>query len=79
MKTLINLERLKTKLANDFNVTIKDILAFLQRVVFNKEIGDLSQKEVNIVIKKTDSQLKTLFGAFITNLKTDWRDRKSVV
>ena len=73
MKTLINLERLKTKLANDFNVTIKDILAFLQRVVFNKEIGDLSQKEVNIVIKKTDSQLKTLFGAFITNLKTDWR------
>lgn len=73
MKTLINLERLKTQLANDFNVTIKDILAFLQRVVFNKEIGDLSQKEVNIVIKKTDSQLKTLFGAFITNLKTDWR------
>ena len=73
MKNLINLERLKTQLANDFNVTIKDILAFLQRVVFNKEIGDLSQKEVNIVIKKTDSQLKTLFGAFITNLKTDWR------
>lgn len=73
MKKLINLERLKAKLANDFNITIKDILAFLQRVVFNKEIGDLSQKEVNIVIKKTDSQLKTLFGAFITNLKTDWR------
>lgn len=73
MKKLINLERLKAKLANDFNVTIKDILAFLQKVVFNKEIGDLSQKEVNIVIKKTDSQLKTLFGAFITNLKTDWR------
>lgn len=73
MKKLINLERLKAKLVNDFNITIKDILAFLQRVVFNKEIGDLSQKEVNIVIKKTDSELKTLFGAFITNLKTDWR------
>jgi len=73
MKKLINLERLKAKLVNDFNVIIKDILAFLQRVVFNKEIGDLSQKEVNIVIKKTDSQLKTLFGEFITNLKTDWR------
>ena len=73
MKKLINLERLKAKLANDFNITIKDILAFLQRVVFNKELSDLSQKEVNIVIKKTDSQLKTLFGAFITNLKTDWR------
>lgn len=73
MKNLINLERLKAKLANDFNITIKDILAFLQRVVFNKELSDLSQKEVNIVIKKTDSQLTTLFGAFITNLKTDWR------
>lgn len=73
MKKLINLERLKAKLVNDFNITIKDILAFLQKVVFNKEIGDLSQKEVNIVIKKTDSELKTLFGAFITNLKTDWR------
>ena len=73
MKKLINLERLKAKLVNDFNITIKDILAFLQRVVFNKEIGDLSQKEVNIVIKKTNSELKTLFGAFITNLKTDWR------
>ena len=73
MKKLINLERLKVKLANDFNITIKDILAFLQRVVFNKEIGDLSQKEVNIVIKKTDSELKTLFGAFITNLKSNWR------
>lgn len=72
MKKLINLERLKAKLVNDFNITIKDILAFLQKAVFNKEIGDLSQKEVNIVIKKTDSQLKTLFGAFITNLKTDW-------
>lgn len=73
MKKLINLERLKAKLANDFKISIEEILAFLQRVVFNKEIGDLSQKEVNIVIKKTDSQLKTLFGAFITNLKTDWR------
>lgn len=37
MKTLINLERLKTQLANDFKISIEEILAFLQRVVFNEK------------------------------------------
>ena len=45
MKTLINLERLKTKLANDFNVTIKDILAFLQRVVLIKRLAIYRKKK----------------------------------
>lgn len=74
MKTLINLERLKTQLANDFNVTIKDILAFLQRAVFNQELSDLSQKQVKVLIRRTDSKLATIFGAFAYNLKSSWQE-----
>ena len=74
MKNLINLERLKTQLANDFNVTIKDILAFLQRAVFNQELSDLSQKQVKVLIRRTDSKLATIFGAFAYNLKSSWQE-----
>ncbi|MCG7412572.1 hypothetical protein MHK07_08705, partial [Moraxella nonliquefaciens] len=74
MKKLINLERLKAKLANDFNITIKDILAFLQRVVFNKELSDLSQKQIRVIIRRTNNQLTTIFGAFVGNLKSNWQE-----
>ena len=73
MKKLINLERLKVKLANDFNVTVKAIDKYLQTHVFNHEISELSQKEINQVIKETDLGLKGIFGVFVANLKSDWR------
>nr|DAT44756.1 MAG TPA: minor capsid protein [Caudoviricetes sp.] len=74
MKTLINLERLKTQLANDFKISIEEILAFLQRVVFNEELSDLSQKQIRVIIRRTNDQLTTIFGAFVGNLKSNWQE-----
>lgn len=73
MKKLVNLERLKVKLANDFNITVKAIDKYLQTHVFNHEISELSQKEINQVVKETDLGLKGIFGVFVANLKSDWR------
>lgn len=74
MKTLINLERLKTQLANDFKISTQEILAFLQRVVFNEELSDLSQKQIRVIIRRTNDQLTTIFGAFVGNLKSNWQE-----
>lgn len=74
MKNLINLERLKVKLANDFKISTQEIWSFLQSSVFNKELSDLSQKQVRVLIRHTNDQSVTIFGAFVGNLKTNWQE-----
>lgn len=73
MKTLINLERLKAKLANDFGVTIKAIDAYLQKVVFNQEVKELNQREIRQILSNADGEIKGLFRVYIQGLKDNWR------
>ena len=73
MKNLINLERLKQSLINDFSKTLKLVDDYLQKAIFNREIKSLSQREIKQVLRSADKELQSLFTAYADGLKTNWR------
>lgn len=73
MKRLINLERLKTKLANDFGETLKAVDAYLQKAVFNVEISELNHREIKQVLTNADGEIKGLLAVYGNGLKDNWR------
>lgn len=73
MKRLINLERLKQSLANDFGKTLKLVDEYLQKAVFNREVKSLNNREIKQLTTNADKELQGLFGAYMDGLKGNWR------
>lgn len=73
MKRLINLERLKQSLANDFGKTLKLVDEYLQKAVFNREVKSLNAREIKQLTTNADKELQGLFGAYTDGLKSNWR------
>lgn len=73
MKTLINLERLKQSLADQFANTLKSVDEYLQKAVFNREVKSLNSREIKQLTTNADKQLQGLFGAYTDGLKSNWR------
>lgn len=73
MKRLINLERLKQSLVNDFGKTLKSVDEYLQKVVFNREVKSLNAREIKQLTTNADKELQGLFGAYADGLKSNWR------
>lgn len=73
MKRLINLERLKQSLVNDFGKTLKSIDEYLQKAVFNREVKSLNAREIKQLTTNADKELQGLFGAYRDGLKSNWR------
>ncbi|MCL1623826.1 phage head morphogenesis protein [Moraxella sp. Tifton1] len=73
MKRLINLERLKQSLVNDFGKTLKSVDEYLQKAVFNREVKSLNAREIKQLTTNADKELQGLFGAYRDGLKSNWR------
>lgn len=73
MKNLINLERFKQSLINDFCKTLKSVDDYLQKAVFNREVKSLSNREIKQILTNADKELQSLFTAYMDGLKTNWR------
>ncbi|MFB6349472.1 minor capsid protein [Moraxella sp. ZJ142] len=73
MKQLINLERLKSYLSVQFQLTVKQIDDFLQSVVFRREISELKHKEVDLLLKKSNQRIGALLIAYVGELKQNWQ------
>ncbi|WP_432481662.1 minor capsid protein [Moraxella sp. ZY200743] len=73
MKSLINLERLKTKLTDEFGITLKAVDNYLQKAVFNREVKELNHREIKQVLTNADKELQGLFKAYMDGLKSNWR------
>lgn len=73
MKNLINLERFKQSLINDFGKTLKAVDDYLQKAVFNREVKSLSNREIKQILTNADKELQSLFTAYMDGLKTNWR------
>ncbi|STZ55572.1 NAD+--asparagine ADP-ribosyltransferase [Moraxella lacunata] len=73
MKSLINLERLKTKLTDEFGITLKAVDAYLQKAIFNREVKSLNGREIKQLTTNADRELQGLFGAYVDGLKANWR------
>ncbi|STY93207.1 hypothetical protein [Moraxella bovis] len=73
MKRLINLERLKQSLVNDFGITLKAVDAYLQKAIFNREVKSLNAREIKQLTTNADKELQGLFGAYTDGLKSNWR------
>lgn len=73
MKRLINLERLKQSLVNDFGKTLKSVDEYLQKAVFNREVKSLNAREIKQLTTNADKELQGLFLAYMDGLKGNWR------
>lgn len=73
MKRLINLERLKQSLVNEFGITLKAVDAYLQKAIFNREVKSLNQREIKQLTTNADKELQGLFKAYMGGLKSNWR------
>lgn len=73
MKRLINLERLKQSLVNEFGITLKAVDAYLQKAIFNREVKSLNQREIKQLTTNADKELQGLFKAYMDGLKSNWR------
>lgn len=73
MKNLINLERFKQSLINDFGKTLKAVDDYLQKAIFNREVKSLNSREIKQILANADKELKGLFSAYMDGLKTNWR------
>ncbi|WII95981.1 minor capsid protein [Moraxella haemolytica] len=73
MKSLINLERLKTKLTDEFGIILKAVDAYLQKAIFNHEVKSLNAREIKQLTTNADRELQGLFGAYVDGLKANWR------
>lgn len=73
MKRLINLERLKQSLVNEFGATLKSIDEYLQKAIFNREVKSLNAREIKQLTTNADKELQGLFGAYTDGLKSNWR------
>lgn len=73
MKKLINLERFKTKLANDFGDTTKAINAYLQKAVFNQEVRSLNTRKLRQILGDADGKIQALLVLYTEQLKDNWR------
>lgn len=73
MKRLINLERLKQSLVNEFGITLKAVDAYLQKAIFNREVKSLNQREIKQLTINADKELQGLFKAYMGGLKSNWR------
>ncbi|WFF39283.1 minor capsid protein [Moraxella nasibovis] len=73
MKRLINLERLKQSLVNDFGKTLKSVDEYLQKAVFNREVKSLNNREIKQLTTNADKELQGLFTAYMDGLKANWR------
>ncbi|MFL1732241.1 hypothetical protein [Moraxella oculi] len=73
MKRLINLERLKQSLVNEFGITLKSVDEYLQKAIFNRELKSLNQREIKQLTTNADKELQGLFGAYVDGLKANWR------
>lgn len=73
MKRLINLERLKQSLVNEFGITLKAVDAYLQKAIFNREVKSLNSREIKQLTTNADKELQGLFGAYTDGLKSNWR------
>lgn len=73
MKSLINLERFKQSLINDFGKTLKAVDDYLQKAIFNREVKSLNSREIKQLTTNADKELQSLFTAYMDGLKTNWR------
>lgn len=73
MKSLINLERFKQSLINDFGKTLKAVDDYLQKAVFNREVKSLNSREIKQILANADKALQSLFTAYMDGLKSNWR------
>lgn len=73
MKNLINLERFKQSLINDFGKTLKAVDDYLQKAIFNREVKSLNSREIKQILANADKELKGLFSAYMDGLKSNWR------
>lgn len=73
MKRLINLERLKQSLANEFGITLKAVDEYLQKAIFNREVKSLNAREIKQLTTNADKELQGLFKAYMDGLKSNWR------
>ena len=73
MKKIINLERLKQFLANEFGKTLKSVDEYLQKAVFNREVKSLNAREIKQLTTNADNELQVLFAAYMGGLKSNWR------
>lgn len=73
MKRLINLERLKQSLVNEFGKTLKSVDEYLQKAVFNREVKSLNAREIKQLTTNADKELQGLFKAYMGGLKSNWR------
>lgn len=73
MKRLINLERLKQSLVNEFGITLKSVDEYLQKAIFNREVKSLNQREIKQLTTNADKELQGLFKAYMDGLKSNWR------
>ena len=73
MRNLINLERFKQSLINDFGKTLKAVDDYLQKAIFNREVKSLNNREIKQVLRSADKELQSLFTAYADGLKTNWR------
>ncbi|WP_435931867.1 colicin D domain-containing protein [Moraxella bovoculi] len=72
MKRLINLERLKQSLVNEFGITLKAVDAYLQKAIFNREVKSLNAREIKQLTTNADKELQGLFKAYMDGLKSNW-------
>lgn len=73
MKNLINLERFKQSLINEFGNTLKSVDTYLQKAVFNREVKSLNAREIKQLLTNADKELQGLFLAYMDGLKKNWR------
>lgn len=73
MKTLVNLERLKQALADEFGATLKAVDSYLQRNVLNTPVSELNEREIRQITTNANGELRKLFGVYVSTLKDNWR------
>lgn len=73
MKNLINLERFKQSLINDFGKTLKSVDDYLQKAIFNREVKSLNSREIKQILANADKEFQGLFSAYMDGLKSNWR------
>ena len=60
-------------MAKEFGITVEQINQYLQKEVFNKEISQLTQRQLRQTLTNANGELKRLFGAYAHGLKDDWK------
>lgn len=73
IKQAILLERYKSHLAKEFNLTVKDIERVLSDEILKQEIASLNQRQIESITLASQIKIQEIFNAYFSKLKIEWK------